>query len=86
MIVYDLTKRAWNLQVAVNGGSSGPPGGRVLHTANCMDDKMIVYGGGSPNPSDSDVWVLDASSYPTLTWERIQMGNISQGPSARMGK
>ncbi|CDH49151.1 hypothetical protein RO3G_05567 [Lichtheimia corymbifera JMRC:FSU:9682] len=85
VIVYDLTKRAWNLQVAVGGGSSGPPGGRVLHTANCMDDKMIVYGGGSPSPSDSDVWVLDASSYPTLTWERMQMENISQGPSARMG-
>ncbi|KAI7876851.1 hypothetical protein K492DRAFT_210105 [Lichtheimia hyalospora FSU 10163] len=85
VIVYDLTKRTWNLQVAVGGGSSGPPGGRVLHTANCMDDKMIVYGGGSPNPSDSDVWVLDASSYPTLTWERIQMENISQGPSSRMG-
>ncbi|KAI7854503.1 hypothetical protein BDC45DRAFT_127859 [Circinella umbellata] len=50
-----------------------------------MQDKMIVYGGGTAQPFDSDVWVLDASKYPTLSWERKDMSNKDQGPGTRMG-
>ena len=46
---------------------------------------MIVYGGGTAQPFDSDVWVLDASKYPTLSWERKDMSNKDQGPGTRMG-
>ncbi|KAI9256596.1 hypothetical protein BDA99DRAFT_539654 [Phascolomyces articulosus] len=84
VVIYDLGTRAWNLQVTVRS-TSGAPGARRLHTANCMQDKMIVYGGGTAQPFDSDVWVLDASNYPTFTWERKDMTNKDQGPSTRMG-
>lgn len=47
---------------------------------------MIVYGGGTQSPVDSDVWILDASQYPSLTWQRQDVSNKGQGPGARMGK
>lgn len=47
---------------------------------------MIVYGGGTTQPADSDVWILNATNYPTLAWERMNIANVSQGPNLRMGK
>ncbi|KAI9492309.1 hypothetical protein BDB00DRAFT_829236 [Zychaea mexicana] len=85
VVIYDLGTRAWNLQVTVTSSDGGPIGARRLHTANCMQDKMIVYGGGTADPFDSNVWVLDASNYPTFTWQRKEMANQDQGPSTRMG-
>ncbi|KAJ8662111.1 hypothetical protein O0I10_001803 [Lichtheimia ornata] len=85
VIIYDLTTKSWNLQVSVSAGSSGAPGGSRMHTANCLKDKMIVYGGGTQSPVDSDVWILDASQYPSLTWQRQDVSNKGQGPGARMG-
>lgn len=72
--------------MSTNSSSGASPGARYLHTASCMKDKMIVYGGGTTQPFDSDVWVLDAAQYPTLTWERKSMANADVGPGARMGK
>lgn len=62
------------------------PGARRLHTANCLDDMMIVYGGGTTTPFDSDVWILNATAYPTLNWQRMTVANQSNGPNLRMGK
>ncbi|KAI8146290.1 hypothetical protein BJV82DRAFT_601235 [Fennellomyces sp. T-0311] len=80
--IYDLSTRAWSMQVAVGGSA---PAARRLHTATCMQDKMIVYGGGITQPSDSNVWILDVSNYPTLTWGQQDMQNKDQGPNTRMG-
>lgn len=46
---------------------------------------MIIYGGGTTQPADSDVWILNATSYPTLSWQRMDIANGSQGPNLRMG-
>jgi hypothetical protein len=47
---------------------------------------MIVYGGGTTTPFDSDVWILNATAYPTLNWQRMTVANQSNGPNLRMGK
>ncbi|KAI9323257.1 hypothetical protein BX666DRAFT_1884869 [Dichotomocladium elegans] len=85
VIVYDLTTRGWNLQAKVAPSASGTPGARVLHTATCLDDTMIVYGGGTTQPFDSDVWVLNATNYPLFSWARIDMNNRTESPGTRMG-
>jgi hypothetical protein len=76
----------WNVQGIQTATGSATPGARRLHTANCLDDQMIVYGGGTNQPADTDVWVLNATNYPSLVWQRIDMANQSQGPNLRMGK
>ncbi|KAI8393378.1 uncharacterized protein BYT42DRAFT_640558 [Radiomyces spectabilis] len=83
--IYDLARKGWSLQVSVGSVNGAMPGARRLHTATCLKDKMIVFGGGTGQPYDSDVWVLDATRYPTLTWERKDMANKSNGPNSRMG-
>ncbi|KAL0079811.1 hypothetical protein J3Q64DRAFT_1644915 [Phycomyces blakesleeanus] len=82
---YDLNLKTWSLQVVAGSTDGAAPGARRLHTATCLDDKMVVFGGGTTQPYDSDVWYLDASSYPTLAWNRVTVANITQGPNARMG-
>lgn len=72
--------------MTVGTTSGGAPGARILHTANCMEDKMIVYGGGTTQAFDSNVWVLDASAYPKRTWQLQNMNNTDHGPGPRMGK
>lgn len=47
---------------------------------------MVVYGGGTSQPTDSDVWILNATSYPQLSWKRMNVQNGTQGPNLRMGK
>ncbi|CEP19264.1 hypothetical protein [Parasitella parasitica] len=83
--LYDLTSRAWNVQGIRTAAGSPAPGARRLHTANCLDDYMVIYGGGTNQPADTDVWILNATSYPTLTWQKIAVANQSQGPNLRMG-
>lgn len=82
---YDIGARSWNLQVNPGSVNGAIPGPRRLHTATCLQDRMVVYGGGTTAPFDSDVWILDASKYPELTWTRQTIANASQGPGARMG-
>ncbi|KAI9021577.1 hypothetical protein CLU79DRAFT_753888 [Phycomyces nitens] len=82
---YDLNLKTWTLQVVPEAANGAAPGARRLHTATCLDDKMVVFGGGTTQAYDSDVWYLDAAAYPTLTWNRVTMANITQGPNARMG-
>lgn len=47
---------------------------------------MIIYGGGTTQPADTDIWILNATAYPTLAWQRMNIANASQGPNLRMGK
>lgn len=81
-----MEKKVWNVQGIQTAAGSSIPGARRLHTANCLDDYMVIYGGGTNQPADTDVWILNATSYPTLTWQKIAMANQSQGPNLRMGK
>ncbi|KAI8341666.1 hypothetical protein BC941DRAFT_509768 [Chlamydoabsidia padenii] len=83
--IYDLGTHSWNLQVNPGSSNGAIPGPRRLHTATCLQDRMIIYGGGTTSPFDSDVWILDASKYPQLTWSRQEMANASLGPGSRMG-
>lgn len=81
-----MNKQVWNVQGIPTTAGASIPGARRLHTANCLDDIMIVYGGGTNQPADTDVWILNATSYPTLLWQRMNIANQSQGPNLRMGK
>ncbi|KAI9313138.1 hypothetical protein BX666DRAFT_1979960 [Dichotomocladium elegans] len=83
--VYSIATGTWNVQMQVQTVNNAAPGARRLHTANCLDDRMIVFGGGTDRPFDTNVWILDASQYPTLTWRNQPMSNLSDGPNARMG-
>ncbi|KAI8073231.1 hypothetical protein BC940DRAFT_290850 [Gongronella butleri] len=83
--VYDLNSSTWNLQVNPGSVNGAIPGPRRLHTATCLQNKMIVYGGGTTTASDSGVWILDASAYPNFTWYYQNMANQDQGPRVRMG-
>ncbi|KAG2227205.1 hypothetical protein INT45_008449 [Circinella minor] len=85
VLVFDLGQRVWSLRVPVQSVNNAVPGARRLHTANCLEDRMIIYGGGTDRPFDSDVWILDASQYPTLQWQKAPMKNLDQGPNVRMG-
>ncbi|KAI8374882.1 hypothetical protein BD560DRAFT_393489 [Blakeslea trispora] len=83
--LYDLSKKIWNVQGIQTTQGAAVPGARRLHTATCLDDMMVVYGGGTNQPVDTDVWVLNATSFPNMVWQRIVMTNQTQGPNARMG-
>lgn len=76
----------WNVQGIQTAVGSSVPGARRLHTANCLDDYMVIYGGGTNQPADTDVWILNATMYPTLTWQKMTVANQSQGPNLRMGR
>jgi len=82
--IYNLGSSTWNLKYSVASVAGASPGPRRLHTATCLNDKAIIYGGGTTQPVDNDVWILDASAWPSLTWLR-QDTNKANGPSARMG-
>ncbi|KAG2235267.1 hypothetical protein INT48_004734 [Thamnidium elegans] len=83
--LYDLTLKVWNVQGITTSAGSPTPGARRLHTSNCLDDIMIIYGGGTTQPADTDIWILNATAYPTLAWQRMNIANSSQGPNLRMG-
>lgn len=82
MNIYNLSSNVWNVQ-----GLSTliAPAARRLHTANCLDDFMIVFGGGTSQPFDSDIWILNATSYPNMFWQRMSVANQTESPNPRMG-
>ncbi|KAF9146197.1 hypothetical protein BG015_011664 [Linnemannia schmuckeri] len=81
---FNLTLEVWRLAVPVSPGSGGSvPSARKGHTAVCLNNTMIVYGGGPDGPVDDDVWVLDASS-AQWKWNRMTT-NKQQGPGPRTG-
>ncbi|KAI9470816.1 MAG: hypothetical protein EXX96DRAFT_491214 [Benjaminiella poitrasii] len=83
--VYDLGKKVWNVQGIQMAAGASTPSARRLHTANCLDDYMVIYGGGTNQPADTDVWILNATAYPTMTWQKMTIANQSESPSLRMG-
>ncbi|OBZ80630.1 Rab9 effector protein with kelch motifs, partial [Choanephora cucurbitarum] len=83
--IYDLNKKTWNVQGIQTTPGASVPGARRLHTATCLDNMMVVYGGGTNQPFDTDVWILNAASYPNMVWQRITMANQTQSPNSRMG-
>ncbi|KAG0339358.1 F-box only protein 42 [Podila humilis] len=81
---FDLNLEVWRLAIPVSSGTGGGiPSARKGHTAVCLNNTMIVYGGGSDSPLDDDVWVLDATNVQ-WTWNRITTNN-KLGPGARAG-
>ncbi|KAF9183769.1 F-box only protein 42 [Haplosporangium sp. Z 767] len=81
---FDLNLEVWRLTVTVEPGIGGSvPSARKGHTAVCLDNSMIVYGGGPDGPLDDDVWVLDASA-TQWKWNRITT-NKQMGPGPRTG-
>ncbi|KAF9157350.1 F-box only protein 42, partial [Mortierella sp. AD011] len=81
---FDLNLEVWRLAVSVSPGVDGTiPSARKGHTAVCLNNTMIVYGGGPDAPLDDDVWVLDASNTQWV-WNRITT-NKQMGPGPRTG-
>ncbi|KAI8973181.1 hypothetical protein BDF20DRAFT_914666 [Mycotypha africana] len=83
---YDLNSKVWNVQGIPSVPGSSSPAARRLHTATCLDNIMVVYGGGTTQPTaDTDVWILNATAYPALVWQKVSMANQNEGPNIRMG-
>ncbi|KAJ2087379.1 hypothetical protein IW138_004996 [Coemansia sp. RSA 986] len=66
------------------------PSERVLHSAVCIDDSMLVFGGThtiGDSPSDSTVWMLKANNESSFTWSMapIPSSSLGMSPSARFG-
>ncbi|KAF9174486.1 hypothetical protein BGX21_007365 [Mortierella sp. AD011] len=81
---FDLGQETWVLNRPVNAGSGGGvPSARKGHTSVCLNNTMVVYGGGTDGPLDDDVWVLDASASQWV-WNRVTT-NKQLGPGARTG-
>ncbi|EIE80862.1 hypothetical protein RO3G_05567 [Rhizopus delemar RA 99-880] len=80
--IYNLSSKVWNVQGL---STLTAPAARRLHTANCLDDFMIVFGGGTSQPFDSDIWILNATSYPNMFWQRMSVANQTESPNPRMG-
>ncbi|KAF9122825.1 hypothetical protein BGW39_009468, partial [Mortierella sp. 14UC] len=87
LYTFDLAQASWNLNIIVNEGvGGGIPAARRGHTAVCLYNSMVIYGGsagGVDRPQDDDVWVLDASITPWV-WNRMTT-NKQAGPGPRTG-
>ncbi|KAJ1976916.1 hypothetical protein H4R35_002497 [Dimargaris xerosporica] len=90
---FNVKSQAWDANPSVKSKGSSPSP-RAMHTAVCLKDKMIVFGGTnsykSTRPTDSTVWILTADTggnHPTYTWSQapISDANRSEGPAARLG-
>ncbi|KAF9926460.1 F-box only protein 42 [Linnemannia zychae] len=82
--IFDLSLEVWQLKIPVSAGIGGSiPSARKGHTAVCLNNTMIVYGGGPDSPVDDDVWVLNATTNP-WKWDR-RTTNKQQGPGPRTG-
>ncbi|KAJ1993641.1 hypothetical protein GGI25_001531 [Coemansia spiralis] len=84
---FSIKSSAWQYSLNITGDA---PSERVLHSAVCTDDSMIVFGGThqvGDTPSDSNVWVLTASDETTFAWSKapISSSSLAKGPSARAG-
>ncbi|KAF9546861.1 hypothetical protein EC957_009313 [Mortierella hygrophila] len=81
---FDLDMEVWDVQRVVNPGvGGGVPAAKKGHTAVCLNNTMVVYGGGADQPLDDDVWVMDASVTPWV-WNRMTT-NKKEGPGPRTG-
>ncbi|KAF8943938.1 F-box only protein 42 [Haplosporangium gracile] len=81
---FDLDREVWDVQLVVNPGVGGSvPSARKGHTAVCLNNTMVVYGGGADQPQDDDVWVMDASVTPWV-WNRMTVDK-KVGPGPRTG-
>ncbi|KAF9112840.1 F-box only protein 42 [Mortierella sp. AM989] len=81
---FDLNQETWLLNVPINAGNGGAtPSARKGHTAVCLNNTMVVYGGGVDGPLDDDVWILDMSSSQWV-WNRV-VTNKRVGPGPRTG-
>ncbi|KAJ1974999.1 hypothetical protein H4R34_004506 [Dimargaris verticillata] len=90
---YNVKSQSWDANPSVKSKGSSPSP-RAMHTAVCLKDKMVVFGGTnsykSTRPTDSTVWILTADiggNSPVYTWSQapISDANRSEGPSARLG-
>ncbi|KAJ2844117.1 hypothetical protein GGI22_006986, partial [Coemansia erecta] len=85
--VYSVKSNIWQYSIAVGGDV---PAERVLHSAVCTNNSMIVFGGTKKvgdSPSDSTVWVLSANNETDLAWSKAPIAAADQymGPTARAG-
>ncbi|KAF9437960.1 hypothetical protein BGZ76_010414 [Entomortierella beljakovae] len=81
---FDLVNEVWVLNVPVGSGTGGTmPSARRGHTSVCLNNTMILYGGGPDGASDDDVWELNASNGGWV-WNRIST-NKQMGPGPRTG-
>ncbi|KAJ1930481.1 hypothetical protein IWQ60_000266 [Tieghemiomyces parasiticus] len=90
---YQLDAQTWNVNPTIQNSNSGPSP-RALHTAVCLSDQMLVFGGTDTitgtRPVDSTVWSLTgtvANGRTTYAWAQapISPADQSKGPSARFG-
>ncbi|KAJ2402002.1 hypothetical protein GGI23_001015, partial [Coemansia sp. RSA 2559] len=84
---YSVNTGSWSYSLDVGGDI---PSERVLHSAVCTDDSMLVFGGThtvGDSPSDSTVWVLKANNASSFTWAAapISSSSLGESPSARFG-
>ncbi|KAF9434174.1 F-box only protein 42, partial [Entomortierella beljakovae] len=79
---FDLNLETWKLNIPVTAGNGGGvPSVRKGHSAVCLNNTMVIFGGGVDRPQDDDIWVLDASQW---VWNRIDT-NKQLGPGSRTG-
>jgi N-acetylneuraminic acid mutarotase len=90
LIVYNISQNIWDQSPPLIVKESMPLA-RSWHSANCIDNMMVVFGGGSIDqesgrvtPADNDVWVLEATSNG-YSWSRKTVKNPKDAPSPRMG-
>ncbi|KAJ2540708.1 hypothetical protein EV175_006207 [Coemansia sp. RSA 1933] len=84
---YSMNSSSWRYALDVDGDT---PSERILHSAVCTEDSMLVFGGTNAvgdAPSDSAVWVLKANNESSFTWSvaPIASSSLGEGPAARFG-
>ncbi|KAJ2610057.1 hypothetical protein EV177_004160 [Coemansia sp. RSA 1804] len=85
--LYSVKTSSWSYSLDVSGNV---PAQRVLHSAVCTDDSMLIFGGThsiGDSPSDSTVWVLKANNETSFSWSKapITSTSLDMSPSARFG-
>ncbi|KAJ2664755.1 hypothetical protein IWW48_000703 [Coemansia sp. RSA 1200] len=85
--VFSLKSNTWLYSLKINGDS---PAERLLHSAVCTDNSMLVFGGTrkvGDTPSDSSVWILKPTDETEFTWSKAPISTTDRlmGPAARAG-
>ncbi|KAJ1895410.1 hypothetical protein LPJ81_004964, partial [Coemansia sp. IMI 209127] len=85
--VFSVKSNIWQYSVAIGGDV---PAERVLHSAVCTNNSMVVFGGTNKvgdSPSDSTVWVLSVNNETDFAWSKAPIATADQymGPTARAG-
>ncbi|KAI8049781.1 hypothetical protein BDF22DRAFT_657672 [Syncephalis plumigaleata] len=88
--VYKLDDKTWDSSPVIDV-DKGFPSARMGHTATCLDNKMIVFGGTPDNDgkstvlSSNDIWVLESiDKGKKYLWSKPQMKNTNHAPPPRM--